>query len=155
MDLILHQLGELVLGSVPTMVLFILLVAVYNVLVRRPLERVLAERRERTLGAVEQARGAMATAEAETSAYEEKLRKAKVEIFQAREEKLKRWNAEREEALAAVRETAQQRIQSARVEIEQSATDARVKIEGLSDELSSLVLHAVLPGTGVSTEVAQ
>lgn len=155
MDEILHQLGELVLGSVPTMVLFILLIAAYGVLVRRPLERVLAERRARTLGAVEQARGAMATAEAETSAYEEKLRNAKLEIFQAREARLKRWNEEREAALAQVRETAQRRIQVARVDIEQSAADARTKIEGLSGELSSLILDAVLPGAAVRTEVAQ
>jgi len=144
-----------VLGSVPTMVLFVLLTAVYGVLVRRPLERVLAERRARTLGAVEQARGAMATAEAETSAYEEKLRNAKREIFEAREQKRKRWNEEREAALAEVRETAQRRIQAARQEIEQSAADARAKIEGVSGELSSLVLNAVLPAEPVATEVAQ
>ena len=45
MDEILQQLGGLVLGSVPTMVLFILLVTAYGLLVRRPLDRVLAERR--------------------------------------------------------------------------------------------------------------
>lgn len=155
MDEILHQLGELVLGSVPTMVLFVLLVTAYGLLVRRPLARVLAERRARTLGAVEQARGAMATAEAETSAYEEKLRNAKREIFEARELKRKRWNDEREAALAEVRSTAQQRIQAARQEIEQSAADARAKIEGVSGELSSLVLNAVLPGEPVTAEVAQ
>lgn len=155
MDEILHQLGELVLGSVPTMVLFVLLTAVYGVLVRRPLERVLAERRARTLGAVEQARGAMATAEAETSAYEEKLRNAKREIFEAREQKRKRWNEEREAALAEVREASQRRIQAARQEIEQSAADARAKIEGVSGELSSRVLNAVLPAEPVATEVAQ
>ena len=155
MDEILHQLGELVLGSVPTMVLFILLVAAYGVLVRRPLDRVLAERRARTLGAVEEARGAMAKAEAETSGYEEKLRNAKLEIFQARELKLKRWNAERESALAEVRAAAQLRIQGARQDIEQSAAEAREKIEGASDELSSMILDAVLPGRTVAAEVAQ
>ncbi len=105
MDQILNQLGELVLGSVPTMILFILLVAAYGLLVRRPLDRVLAERRARTSGAVEQARKAIAAAEAETAAYEEKLRAAKAEIFQARDQKLKQWNAEREAALAQVRPT--------------------------------------------------
>lgn len=155
MDEILHQLGELVLGSVPTMVLFILLTAAYGVLVRRPLERVLAERRARTSGAVEQARGAMAAAEAETSAYEEKLRNAKREIFQAREQKLKRWNEEREAALAEVRTSAQQRVQAARLEIEQSGSEARTKIESLSGELSSMILDAVMPSSAVPAEVAQ
>ena len=155
MDEILHQLGELVLGSVPTIVLFVLLTAAYSVLVRRPLDRVLSERRARTVGAVEQARGAMATAEAETSAYEEKLRNAKREIFELRERRRKQWNEEREAALAEVRSQAQQRIQAARQEIERSAAEARQKIDSATGELSTLVLNAVLPTASVATEVAQ
>src|ERR1700761_4309151 len=83
MDQLLHQLGGLVLGSVPTMVLFILLVIAYGVLVRRPLDKVLTERRARTTGAMEQAKEAISAAEAETAAYENKLRVAKGEIFSA------------------------------------------------------------------------
>jgi F-type H+-transporting ATPase subunit b len=155
MEQILNQLGELVLGSVPTMVLFILLVAAYGFLVRRPLDRILAERRARTSGALEQARNAIAAAEAETAAYEEKLRAAKAEIFQARDQKLKQWNAEREAALAQVRHHMQERVRGARQEIEHSAQEARLQIAAMSDELSSLVLNAVLPAGVRQTEVAQ
>jgi F-type H+-transporting ATPase subunit b len=155
MDQILNQLGELVLGSVPTMILFILLVTAYGLLVRRPLDRVLAERRARTSGAVERARAAIAKAESETTAYEEKLRAAKAEIFHARDQKLKQWNAEREAALAQMRQHTQERVRGARQEIEQSAHDARLQIVGLSDELSSRVLKAVLPASVRPTEVAQ
>ncbi len=155
MDQILNELGGLVLGSVPTMILFILLVAAYGLLVRRPLDRVLAERRARTSGAVERARAAIAKAEAETTAYEEKLRAAKAEIFQARDLKLKQWNAERDAALAQVRQHTQERVRGARQEIEQSAHDARLQIVGLSDDLSSRVLKAVLPAGVRPTEVAQ
>jgi F-type H+-transporting ATPase subunit b len=155
MDQILNQLGELVLGSVPTMVLFILLVAFYGLLVRRPLDRVLAERRARTSGAEEQARSAIATAEAETTAYEDKLRAAKAEIFLARDQKLKQWNAERDAAIAQVRNLTQERIRGARHEIEQSAQEARLRIIGTSDDLSSRILNAVLPNGVRQTEVAQ
>ena len=155
MDEILKQLGGLVLGSVPTMVLFILLVAAYGVLVRRPLDRVLAERAARTSGAVEQARSAIAAAEAETAAYEAKLRSAKAEIFQARDKKLKQWNAEREAALAQVREQTQARIRGSKQEIEQSAHEARLQIAGMSEELSTRILNAVLPAGVRATEVAQ
>jgi F-type H+-transporting ATPase subunit b len=154
MDQILNQLGELVLGSVPTMVLFILLVAAYGFLVRRPLDRVLAERRARTSGALEQARNAVGAAESETAAYEEKLRAAKAEIFQARDQKLKQWNAEREAALAQVRQHMQERVRGARQEIEQSAQQTRLQIVALSDDLSSRVIKAVLPAS-IPTEVAQ
>ncbi len=156
MEDILNQLGGLVLGSVPTMVLFILLVISYGLLVRRPLDRLLAERRKRTTGAVEQARGAIAAAEAETTAYEDKLRKAKAEIFKARDEKLKQWNAEREAAIEEVRKATQQRTLAAKLEIEQSAAAARAQIEGMSAELSSRILAAVLPaGMTQPEEVAQ
>jgi F-type H+-transporting ATPase subunit b len=155
MDQILNQLGGLVLGSVPTMILFILLVIAYGFLVRRPLERVLAERRARTSGAVEQARGAIAAAEANTSAYEDKLRAAKAEIFHARDQKLKQWNAEREAALEEVRNATKQRVLSARLDIEKSATDARNQIDSLSGELTAKILTAVLPAGIVPTEVTQ
>jgi F-type H+-transporting ATPase subunit b len=145
MDQILNELGELVLGSVPTMILFIVLVAAYGLLVRRPLDRILAERRARTSGAVEQARSAIAAAEAETAAYEAKLRTARAEIFQARDQKLKQWNAEREEALAHVRQSTQERVRGARTEIEKSAQEARLQIVSMSDELSTRILEAVLP----------
>ena len=155
MDQILNQLGGLVLGSVPTIVLFILLVTAYGFLVRRPLDRVLAERRARTSGAIEQAHRAIAAAEAETAAYEEKLRHAKAEIFQLRDKKLKQWNAERETALAQVRQLTQDRVRAARQEIEQSAHEARLQIAGMSEELSSRILNAVLPAGVRPTEVAQ
>jgi F-type H+-transporting ATPase subunit b len=156
MDEILKQLGELVLGSVPTMVLFILLVIAYGLLVRRPLDRILAERRKRTTGAVEQARGAIAAAEAETTVYEDKLRKAKAEIFQARDQKLKQWSAERDAAIEQVRQSTQQRILAAKLDIEQSATTARAQIEDMSAELSSRILSVMLPaGVTQPEEVVQ
>jgi F-type H+-transporting ATPase subunit b len=155
MELILKQLGELVLGSVPTMILFILLVAAYGFLVRRPLDRVLAERRARTTGAVEQARGAISAAEAETAVYEGKLRAAKSEIFQARDQKLKLWGAERDTAIEHARRTTQDKVRIARQDIEQAATSARQQIEGVSAELSAQVLRAVLPAGVASSEAAQ
>ena len=155
MDQILNQLGELVLGSVPTMVLIILLVAAYGFLVRRPLDRILAERRARTSGALQQARNAIAAAEVETTAYEERLRAAKADIFLARDQKLKQWYAERDAALAQVRQHAQERVRGARQEIEQSAQETRLQIVAMSDELSTLVINAVLPAGVRQTEVAQ
>ncbi len=149
MDLIFKQLGDLVLGSVPTMILFIILILAYNFLVRRPLAAMLAERRARTSGAVEQARGAIAAAEAEATVYEDKLRSAKAELFHIREQRLKQWADQRERSLQQVRQTAGDRVRSARAEIEASSAAARAQIESLSSELSARVIAAVLP-SGVS-----
>ena len=155
MDLLLKQIEGLILGSVPTVVFFITLVIAYGVLVRRPLEKVLAERRARTTGALEQAKGAMNAAEAETAVFEDKLRSAKAEIFAARDKKLKAWAAEREQALEAARTATQEKVKAARAEIETSMATARTQIEGMSEELSARVLKAVLPAGVSGTEAAQ
>jgi F-type H+-transporting ATPase subunit b len=154
MDEILNQLGGLVLGAVPTMVLFLTLVVAYGFLVRRPLDRVLAERRARTSGAVEQAKNAIAAAEAKTAEYEDGLRRARAEILAAREARLKQWGTERDAALAAAREATGEKVKAAKSEIEQSVAAARQQIEGASASLSEQILRAVMP-TGTRPEAAQ
>ncbi len=152
MDEILNQLGGLVLGSVPTIVFFLLLVGAYGLLVRRPLDRVLAERHARTTGAMEQAQGAISAAEAETAVYESKLRAARNEIAEAREQQRKQWAAERERSLEAARATVQERVRTARAGLEEGAAAARAQVESMSGELSLQILRAVLPA---GSEVAQ
>jgi len=154
MDAILNQLGGLVLGSVPTMVLFLLLVVAYGLLVRRPLDRVLAERRARTTGAVEQARGAISAAEAKTAEYEDSLRRARAEILAAREQRMKQWSAEREQALAEARAATAEKVKAAKGEIEQSVAIAHLQIDGVCAELSEQIVRAVMP-SGTRPEAAQ
>ncbi len=155
MDQILNQLGGLILGSVPTIVFFLLLLVAYGVLVRRPLDRVLAERIARTTGAVEQARGAISAAEAETAVFEDKLRSARREIFEARVRKQKQWAAEREQALEQARAITQDKAKTARESLEVSTTIARQQIETMSSELSAQILKAVLPTGVAGPEAAQ
>jgi F-type H+-transporting ATPase subunit b len=155
MDEILNQLGGLFIGAVPTIVFFLLLVVAYGLLVRRPLDAVLAERRKRTTGAVEQARSAIAQAESETTLFENKLRAARTELFKAREERLKRLAVEREHALTEARNATQVKVTAARLSLEQSATAARQQIESMSGELSAQILKAILPSGVAGTEAAQ
>jgi F-type H+-transporting ATPase subunit b len=142
---ILNQLGSLVLGSVPTIIFLILLVVLYGFIVRRPLDKVLAERRSRTSGAVEQAKGAIAAAEAETAVYEDKLRSARAELAKARELRLQKWQAERDAALDSARNEAQAMVRAARREVEDSAVTARKQMEDVAGELSDQILRALLP----------
>ena len=145
MDQILNQIGGLVLGSVPTMVLFILLVVAYGLLVRRPLDRILAERRARTSGAVEKAKGAISEAEARTAEYEERIRRARAEIFAARDARMKQWAARREQALADARSATSQKVLAGKLEIEQGLAEALRQIESVGAELSEQVVRAILP----------
>ena len=154
MNEILNQLAGLALGAVPTMVLIVLLVISYELLLRRPMERVLAERRARTTGAVEQAHASIAVAEARTAEYEDKLRRARAEILAVREQRLKQWGAERDQALADARVATVEKVKAAKGEIEQSVAVAQLQIDGTSAELSDQILRAVMP-PGTRPEAAQ
>jgi F-type H+-transporting ATPase subunit b len=152
---ILHQLGGLVLGSVPTMVFFLLLVAAYGVLVRKPLEKTLAERSARTTGAVEKARTAISAAETEATVYEEKLRAARSEIMAARERRVQQWQADRDQAVKGARDASQSRVNAAKQEIEDMSANARKQIEESTAQLSEQILRAVLPAGSKLSEAAQ
>jgi F-type H+-transporting ATPase subunit b len=154
MDEMLNQLGGLVLGAVPTMILFLLLVVAYGLLVRRPLDRVLAERAARTTGAVDHAKKAISEAEAKAAEYEDKLRRAKTDIFAARETRLKQWASERDLALAEARSATMEKVLAAKSEIDQSVAVAQRQIESMSNELSEQILRAVMPA-GTRAEAAQ
>jgi F-type H+-transporting ATPase subunit b len=141
----LNQLGGLLLGSVPTIFLFLLLVILYRFLVYGPLTRVLNERRERTEGAIEQANAAAAAAAAKTQEYEAQLRAARSKIFQARQQKLEMWNRERDRAVAEAHEAAQRQIHEAKLALQAQTAAARRTIEGSIDELASEILRNILP----------
>ncbi len=145
MDEIFHQLGDLVLGSVPTMILFLLLLFCYTVLVDHPLRRTLAERRGRTAGAQEKARAAVALAEEKARDYADRLRAARVEMLRNREKQVAGWNAAREKAVGETREAAQARVREARLAVEADAQRSRASLDGAIDALAGEILTAVLP----------
>jgi F-type H+-transporting ATPase subunit b len=145
MDETLHQLGALLLGSVPTILLFLLIVILYRFLVYGPLTRVLGERRTRTEGAIEQANAAMAAAAAKTQEYEAQLRAARSRIFEARQGKLQQWNRERDQAIAEGQEAAQRQVKEAKTALQEQTTAAQRSIEDSIDELAREILEAILP----------
>lgn len=147
MDELLRQLESLAIGAIPTLVLFILLVLAYRFILYRPLVRTRAVRRERTIGAMEKSRLAIAAADARTQEYEARLRTARAEIFRQREQRIQQTNAEKESALGAARLTAQQRVHEAQAALELQLRDAKKQIEGAAGTLAAQILTAILPGT--------
>lgn len=125
--------------------LFIVLVLAYQFLVQGPLTVTLKERRARTEGAVEDAQKAIEKAEARAAEYAAKLRQARAEIFKAREERIKQWNAERDAALDEARKAAGKRVNQARAELEAEAADARQTVQASVAELARQVVRAILP----------
>jgi F-type H+-transporting ATPase subunit b len=145
MQEIFQQIGALLLGATPTILLFVALVLAYQFLVQVQLSLALAEGRARTLGAIENAHQAISRAETRAAEYAEKLRQARAEIFKMREARDKQRTAEREAALDAARKAAGARVGQARAEMDAEADSARQVIQGSAGELANQVVRAVLP----------
>jgi|SRR5579871_2631738 len=150
MDTTLRQAGELLLDAIPTMVLLLLLYAIYQNLVRKPLERILAQRRERTEGAVQKARANVAVAEARTQEYEQKLREARMTIFKAQESRRQRAQQMRTQALDEARARAQEQVRQARAAMEQDVAQARTGLQGEAQRLASEIIRIILKPTGAA-----
>jgi F-type H+-transporting ATPase subunit b len=151
MQEIIQQLGSFLIGAVPTMLLFIVLVLAYQFLVQGPLSATLKERRARTVGALEDAQKAIEKAEARAAEYAAKLRQARADVYKVREQRVKQWTAERDAALDAARKAAGQKVAEARVDLEAEAVQARKSIEAAAGELASRVMRAVLPAAAGSS----
>jgi F-type H+-transporting ATPase subunit b len=148
MDLILKQVGELLLGAVPTVILLLLLYAIYSLLVHRPLKRVLEERRERTEGAMAKARADIAGAEARTQEYEQRLREARLAIFKAQEARRQKAQQARAESVMQARTRAQEQVREARTAIEQDMAAARAGLQGETERLAAEIIRTILRPPG-------
>ncbi|MGC1870660.1 MAG: ATP synthase F0 subunit B [Acidobacteriaceae bacterium] len=149
---LLQQLGGLVLGSVPTMLLFLVTLAAYRFLVHTPLTKVLQERYAKTQGAIENAAAAVAAAEKKTTEYEERLRAARAEILRDLHEHLEMVRLESEVAVAQARADAQEKAVAAMASIEDSMQVARMELDGLVGELSTEILKRILPAGAASSQ---
>ena len=150
MDPLLKQVGDLLLGAVPTVVIFLLLYAIYTTLVGNPLRRTLDERRKRTEGAVIKARADIAAAEAKTQDYEQRLREARMVIFKAQEARRQAAQKARSAAVAEARERAQQQIREAREAIGADIATARQGLQAESESLASEIIRTILKPSGAA-----
>jgi F-type H+-transporting ATPase subunit b len=153
MDQTLRQLGELLLGAVPTVILLALLYLLYSVLVHKPLLRVLAERRARTEGAMEKARADIAAAEGRTSEYEQRLREARMKIFRNQEARRQQAVQARSEAVAQSRAKAQEQVKQARAGIEQDKQQAAATLQDAAGRLATEIVRTVLQPPSAPSQV--
>lgn len=153
MEQTLHQLGELLLGAIPTMVLLLSLYGLYHGIVHKPLEAVLAERRKLTQGAAEQARADIAAAAQRAMDYETQLREARLAIFKSLDNRRKQAIEARAAAVAQARERAHQQIAQAKAQVEQEAAAARATLEQESDRIANQIIGIILQAAGTGPAV--
>ena len=144
MDQTLRQLGELLLGAVPTVILLATLYFLYTFLVHRPLSVVLAERRNRTQGAMEKARADIAAAEARTAEYEQRLREARQRVFKNQEARRQQATQSRTEVVNQARARAQEQVKQARAAIEVDKQQAMSNLQSDAARLATDIVRTVL-----------
>jgi F-type H+-transporting ATPase subunit b len=149
MDQTLRQLGELLLGAVPTVILLSLLYVIYTTIVHNPLQRVLAERRSKTEGAVEKAKADIAAAEARTSEYEQRMREARAAMFRAQEARRKAVLDARTAAMNEARRKAQEQVHAAKADIEKDREAAQDSLQAEAQTLAIEIMRRVLEPAGV------
>ncbi len=148
MEQTLRQVGELLLGAIPTATLLLMLYAVYHFVVHRPMQRVLAERRARTEGAVEKARADIAAAEAKAAEYEERLREAKVAIFKGQESRRHQAQQARSAAVAQARSKADAQVREAKAAIQNEVASAKLSLQGEVERLANEIIQSILHPAG-------
>jgi F-type H+-transporting ATPase subunit b len=148
MDELFKQLGGLLLGSVPTIIFIVLLYGIYTAGVHKPRVKVLADRRSMTEGAMERARADIASAEARTSEYEQRLREARVSLFKSQEARRQLALQARAAVVAASRTKAQAQVDQARKGIEQDKLTAQSGLEAESGRLAVEIIRTVLQPAG-------
>jgi F-type H+-transporting ATPase subunit b len=144
MDQTLRQLGELLLGAVPTVLLLTTLYILYMFLVHRPLTAVLNERRSRTQGAMEKARADIAAAEARTADYEQQLREARQKVFKNQEARRQQATQHRSKLVSEARDRAQEQVKHARAALEADKQQAVSQLQSEAGRLASEIVRVVV-----------
>jgi F-type H+-transporting ATPase subunit b len=154
MDQTLRQAGELLLGSIPTIIFMVLLYGLYNLLVHKPLAKVLAERRSKTEGAVEKARADIAAAEARTAEYEQKLREARLAVFKSQEARQQQALQARAAVAAEAHAKAHAQVEQARAAMEKDKIAAQENLQAESSKIAAEIIRTVLqPGSAPAAGV--
>lgn len=141
---ILDPLRDYFLGAIPTIVLVLLTTVAYNFMVYRPLNRVLDQRRERTAGALARAQSDIAAAEQKAAEYERRLREARQATFKAQEARRKAILQARDAALSEARIEADVTMRAAQVELEKEKGEAKLRLQAEAEELANEVIRTIL-----------
>lgn len=144
---LLSQLGEMLVGTVPTVLIVLFLFFFLRGSFFRPLERVLAEREALTTGARKTAEQLLADVEARTRQYEESLRQARSEIYREQGTLRRQALEERARILRNTREQAKQMTREAKTQLLRDVETVRRDLERASQLLADEIARALLAPT--------
>src|SRR5258705_6288108 len=141
---IVHQLGELFLGAVPTVLLILIFYLLMRSLFFKPLLAVMAERDARTIGAQKAAEAAEKAASDKLRQYQDALRQARAKLYAEQEAERKKLLDERAALLKDARAKSAAEIASAKQRIASELLAARRDVEASISQLASAIASKIL-----------
>src|SRR5882762_9406895 len=136
MPLIVHQLGELFLQAVPTVLIILFFYFILRALFFKPLLQVMAERDSRTVGAQKAAE--------KVKQYQEALKQARGQLYAEQEAARKKLLEERAAQIKNARTKAAGEVSAAKVRIAAELAAARRDLEATVAQLSAEIARRVL-----------
>jgi F-type H+-transporting ATPase subunit b len=144
MEATLHQLADLLVKAVPTIIFFAVLTVYLKHVFFKPLARILDERKKATEGVRQLAQQAFAAADQRASEFERALQLARAEIEQEHEALRRRWTDEQVQAIQKARAEADQTILEAKQQIAEEVRRAQAELDATVESLSDRIVSSVL-----------
>jgi len=144
MQEIVHQLGELFLQAVPTVLTVLAFYLILRSLFFRPLLQIMAERESRTVGAQKAAEAAQAAAAEKVKQYQDALRQARAQVYSEQDAARKKLLDERAALLKAARARAADEVKAAKERVAAELAAARRDVEATVAQLSAEIARRLL-----------
>ena len=139
-----HQLGELFLQAVPTVLLILLFYFILRALFFKPLLQVMAERDSRSAGAQKAAEAARAAAAEKVKQYQEALRQGRGQVYAEQEAARKELLDKRAAQLKAARTKASGEVSAAKDRVAAELAAAGRELEASVAQLSAEIARRML-----------
>jgi F-type H+-transporting ATPase subunit b len=144
MDVILHQLGELLLRAVPTVLLLVVVHFYLKNVFFKPLEKVLHQRYQATAGARKLAQESLERAAAKATEYEIAMRAARAEVYQAQEQVHRQLQERETQALGEARRRVEAALKEAKAALAGDVDGAKQQLAADSDLLADQIAESIL-----------
>jgi len=141
---IVHQLGELFLGAVPTIIIFLLFYLFLRWAFFLPIQKAMAERKVLIEGARAEAAAVEAAAKQELDNYNQALRSARAQVYLEQENARQAVLEERAQLLRAMRTRSQEEVNEAKKKLAADTTAARAEIEKQTPTLAAEIARMIL-----------
>jgi F-type H+-transporting ATPase subunit b len=139
---------------VPAIIIFLLLIFALNQLLFKPLQKIQAERENRTSGLMNEAQASMSHQSGLLNKYQSTVKNARMEAYRQQEQQRNEAMKKRAEVLAKARTAAEQMIQDSRASILSQVETAKRQLDQEAQELAKGITSAILGRSTLDADIS-